>query len=240
VIYRKKVATSKLPLDASTEEHSSSRVRISVIGWPVLSELLQRIDPSSDHHVKQPALSSLQQLFNMESSQLGEKIHLALEAADQDLSSLDDDAQKELNQFLTEELDFQKDWVNTGKRVTEAKEGYKSFLHKVVHQDGEIDRMYQLIATYEQLEDVLALDPIYEQAQTWAIMWIAYMLHFIFITGPGSDEVSELFMKIDKLIPYELIKCVSGFLIPGAFQMLDLNPITSSILDVCMTYICCV
>jgi len=66
--------------------------------------------------------------------------------------------------------------------------------------------MYQLIATYEQLEDVLALDPIYEQAQTWAIMWIAYMLHFIFITGPGSDEVSELFMKIDKLIPYELIK----------------------------------
>jgi len=206
VIYRKKVASSKLSLDASTEEHSSSRVRISVIGWPVLSELLQRIDPSSDHHVKQPALSSLQQLFNRESSQLGEKIHLALEAADRDLSSLDDDAQKELNQFLAEELDFQKDWVNTGKRVTEAKEGYKSFLHKVVHQDGEIDRMYQLIATYEQLEDVLALDPIYEQAQTWAIMWIAYMLHFIFITGPGSDEVSELFMKIDKLIPYELIK----------------------------------
>ncbi|KNZ62803.1 hypothetical protein VP01_1221g2 [Puccinia sorghi] len=208
VIYRKKVATPKLSLDASTQDHSSSSVRISVIGWPVLSELLQRvrIDPSSDHHVKQPALSRLQQLFNRESSQLEEKIQLTLEAANRDLSSLDDDAQNELNQFLTEELDFQKDWVNTGERVTEAKDGYKSFLHKVVHQDGEIDRMYELVATHEQLEDVLALDPIYEQAQTWAIMWIAYMLHFIFITGPGSDEVCELFMKLDKLIPYELIK----------------------------------
>ena len=53
---------------------------------------------------------------------------------------------------------------------------YNDVLMSSCFTDGEIDRMYQLIATYEQLEDVLALDPIYEQAQTWAIMWIAYML----------------------------------------------------------------
>jgi hypothetical protein len=35
---------------------------------------------------------------------------------------------------------------------------------------------------------------------------------FVFITGPDGDEVCELFMKIDKLVPYELIKFVSAFL----------------------------
>jgi hypothetical protein len=42
--------------------------------------------------------------------------------------------------------------------------------------DGEIDKMYKLITEHERLETVLALDPMYEQAQTWTIMWIAYML----------------------------------------------------------------
>jgi hypothetical protein len=39
--------------------------------------------------------------------------------------------------------------------------------------------MYELVAAHDKLETVLALDPMYEQAQTWAIMWIAYMLQSV-------------------------------------------------------------
>ncbi|KAH9448968.1 hypothetical protein Pst134EB_019809 [Puccinia striiformis f. sp. tritici] len=206
VIYRKRSGTPKLPIDSSASKDLASSVRISVIRWSVLAELLKTIDPSTEFNDTQTGISVLSKLFNNHSSQT-EKLYQILEdATHPDPSSSDDQITKELNLFLKDELDFQSAWIHTGERVAEAKNGYKKFLHKIVHQDGEIDKMYEIIAKYDKLETVLGLDPMYEQAQTWTIMWIAYMLHFIFIAGPDGDEICELYLRIDKLIPYELIK----------------------------------
>ncbi|PLW31840.1 hypothetical protein PCANC_17205 [Puccinia coronata f. sp. avenae] len=206
VIYRIKVGAARPAVDASAGKHSSPNVKISVIKWPVLCELLQIINPRNNHQHTLTDLLLIQQLFNLEDSSRTEKIYQVLDTCRCDPAGLDAGMKAELGRFLAEEQDFQKDWIDVGKRVSDAKQGYKTFLHKVVHEDGEIDRMYELVAAHDKLETVLALDPMYEQAQTWAIMWIAYMLHFVFITGPGGDEVCELFLKIDKLVPYELIK----------------------------------
>ncbi|WAQ88588.1 hypothetical protein PtA15_10A7 [Puccinia triticina] len=205
VIYRKKPGKSKLPVDSRAGEDSALGVRMSVIGWPVLFNFLKTIHPSNAHHNRKTGIAVLQRLFNSHFSQT-ERLYQILEATHLELSSLDKQSAEELNKFLADEHDFQKVWVNIGKEVSEAKKGYKNFLQKIVHHDGEIDKMYELIGQHEQIETVLALDPMYEQAQTWTIMWIAYMLHFIFIAGPDGDEVCELFLKIDKLVPYELIK----------------------------------
>ncbi|KAA1117269.1 hypothetical protein PGT21_001742 [Puccinia graminis f. sp. tritici] len=205
VLYRKKTGRPKLPIDSSAGENLSLNVGISVIGWSALCDLLKTIDPSTGHHDRQTSISLLRRLFHSQSSQ-AEKLYQVLEAAHPNPSSPDDEIKNELDKFLADERGFQTDWISTGKRVSEAKEGYKNFLTKIVHHDGEIDKMYKLITEHERLETVLALDPMYEQAQTWTIMWIAYMLHFVFITGPDGDEVCELFIKIDKLVPYELIK----------------------------------
>ncbi|KAA1127787.1 hypothetical protein PGTUg99_009132 [Puccinia graminis f. sp. tritici] len=210
VLYRKKTGRPKLPIDSSAGENLSLNVGISVIGWSALCDLLKTIDPSTGHHDRQTSISLLRRVFHIQSSQ-AEKLYQVLEAAHPNPSSPDDEIKNELDKFLADERDFQTEWINTGKRVSEAKEGYKNFLRKIVHHDGEIDKMYKLITEHERLETVLALDPMYEQAQTWTIMWIAYMLHFVFITGPDGDEVCELFIKIDKLVPYELIKFVSAF-----------------------------
>ncbi|EFP76077.2 uncharacterized protein PGTG_02518 [Puccinia graminis f. sp. tritici CRL 75-36-700-3] len=205
VLYRKKTGRPKLPIDSSAGENLSLNVGISVIGWSALCDLLKTIDPSTGHHDRQTSISLLRRVFHIQSSQ-AEKLYQVLEAAHPNPSSPDDEIKNELDKFLADERGFQTDWISTGKRVSEAKEGYKNFLTKIVHHDGEIDKMYKLITEHERLETVLALDPMYEQAQTWTIMWIAYMLHFVFITGPDGDEVCELFIKIDKLVPYELIK----------------------------------
>lgn len=205
VIYRKSAKSPKLPIDDDLRKESSLGVKTSLISWMVLSNFLKTIDSINDHQPTNASIITIQKIFNDRSSH-SEQLYQILEAFRLDPSSLDDEARQDLKSFLVEERLFREDWVHHGNRVSKAKKGYKNFLHKAVHDAGEVDKLYKVVGQHKQLEAVIALDPTYESAQTWSILWIAYLLHFIFIAGPNANEICELLIKIDKLLPYELIK----------------------------------
>ncbi|KAG0146816.1 hypothetical protein CROQUDRAFT_92123 [Cronartium quercuum f. sp. fusiforme G11] len=105
-----------------------------------------------------------------------------------------------------DQIQHRSKWVEVGESVRTAKAGYQAFIHRLINDDDELDRAFKLVATYDKLELIGKEDEIYGHSERWASLWLAYVIHFVYISGPDSEELRALVIKVDGLIPYELMK----------------------------------
>ncbi|CAH7688747.1 hypothetical protein BY996DRAFT_4576011 [Phakopsora pachyrhizi] len=112
---------------------------------------------------------------------------------------------KKLDEYLGFKDEYEEDWIKAGKDAHQAKQGYKSLVERLIYKD-ELDKLYGLIGQHENIESVIKMDPVYDNALKWSILWISYVFHFVFISGPYSEEICELIIRIHSLIPYALIR----------------------------------
>ncbi|KAH9811363.1 hypothetical protein DFH28DRAFT_901272 [Melampsora americana] len=119
------------------------------------------------------------------------------------LPSLSDEASALINRHQTE---AQEEWVRAGALITQAKQGYREFIHRLIHEEGELDRTFKMVAQYDSLGALTKEHVLYKNAEFWASLWLATELHFIYVAGPAAEEIRALVIKVDSLMPYELIK----------------------------------
>lgn len=119
------------------------------------------------------------------------------------LPSLSDEASALINRHQNE---AQEEWVHAGELITQAKQGYRDFIHRLIYEEGELDRIFKMVAQYDSLAALTKEHKLYRNAEFWASLWLASELHFIYVTGPAAEEIRTLVMKLDSLMPYELIK----------------------------------
>ncbi|EGF99637.1 uncharacterized protein MELLADRAFT_94200 [Melampsora larici-populina 98AG31] len=144
---------------------------------------LNFIDQSLEENISDPNLTSFLETYR--------------------LPSLSDEASALINRHQNE---AQEEWVRAGQLITQAKQGYRDFIHRLIYEDGELDRTFEMVAQYDSLAALTKEQKLYRNAEFWASLWLASELHFIYVTGPAAEEIRALVIKLDSLMPYELIK----------------------------------
>ncbi|MBW0480071.1 hypothetical protein O181_019786 [Austropuccinia psidii MF-1] len=202
IIYPNYERAEEANLDSS--QFSLSWIKASLVERKQLFDSIESIELGSHLSLKQAKVSTIEKLII---SQLAKnKELLQILKSTQLIPPFSKDVQEEMEKFSFNEQKLQQEWIIAGRKVSQAKAGYKKLIKKVVYEDGELEKIYKLVGNYDSIDKLSALDPMYEQAQTWILVWLASLLHFIFISWPEGNMICELLIKIHRMIPYELIK----------------------------------
>ncbi|KAK4703173.1 hypothetical protein P7C70_g3044, partial [Phenoliferia sp. Uapishka_3] len=95
-----------------------------------------------------------------------------------------------------------KEWEQAGERAEKLRTTWVAYKRALIDGD-ELNVTLDLVKTTPNMKDL----PIFERdAEEWVRIWVAYAMHFLFVTSPAGEELLALLKEFHELIPYGAIK----------------------------------